>query len=167
MADAILHSPLGGIEHDLVSWQNRPTYQQVVSFPAARGDDVSNLAAGRAVTASSTQLGYPAGNAVDGNRASRWASSWSDNQWLRVDLGSSRPVARAVLHWESAYASAYRIETSADGTAWTTAATVTGGNGGADVVAFPTANARYLRVVGQTRATSYGISLYELEVFAH
>ncbi|MFG1992812.1 penicillin acylase family protein [Actinoplanes sp. NPDC048988] len=166
-ADAIVHSPLGGIEHDLVSWQNRPTYQQVVSFPAARGDDITNLAAGRAVTASSAQSGYPAANAVDGNRATRWASSWSDNQWLRVDLGASRPVARALLHWENAYASAYRIETSADGGAWTTAATVTGGNGGTDVVAFPATNARYLRVVGQTRATSYGISLYELEVFAH
>jgi hypothetical protein len=36
-ADAILQSPLGGIEHDLIAWQNRPTYQQVVSFPARRG----------------------------------------------------------------------------------------------------------------------------------
>ncbi|WP_085067147.1 penicillin acylase family protein [Catenuloplanes japonicus] len=35
-ADAIVQSPLGGIGHDLIAWQNRPTYQQVVSFPAGR-----------------------------------------------------------------------------------------------------------------------------------
>lgn len=166
-ADAIVQSPLGGIEHDVVSWQNRPTYQQVVSFPARRGDDVTNLARGRTVTASSTQLGHPAAAAVDGNPSTRWASSWSDGQWLRVDLGATRPVSRVTLSWEAAYASAYRVETSADGTTWTTAATVTAGNGGTDVVAFSPRSARYVRVVGVTRATSYGISLWEAEVYAH
>ncbi len=36
-ADAILQSPLGGITDPLIAWQNRPTYQQAVSFPAGRG----------------------------------------------------------------------------------------------------------------------------------
>ena len=36
-ADAIVQSPLGGITDPLISWQNRPTYQQVVSFPSGRG----------------------------------------------------------------------------------------------------------------------------------
>jgi hypothetical protein len=31
-ADSIVQSPLGGITHALTSWQNRPTYQQVVQF---------------------------------------------------------------------------------------------------------------------------------------
>jgi acyl-homoserine lactone acylase PvdQ len=35
-ADAIEQRPLGGITDDLISWQNRPTYQQVVQFPAHR-----------------------------------------------------------------------------------------------------------------------------------
>jgi hypothetical protein len=166
-ADAILQSPLGGIEHGLIAWQNRPTYQQVVSFPAKRGDDISNLAAGKAVTASSTQVGHPASNAVDGSLSSRWASSWADNQWLRVDLGATRAVSRAVIRWEAAYATAYRIETSTDGTTWTQAAAVTGGNGGLDAVVFPAVNARYLRLTGQTRATSYGFSVYEVEVYSH
>ncbi|MEV7623712.1 penicillin acylase family protein [Actinoplanes sp. NPDC089786] len=164
-ADAIVQSPLGGIKHRMIAWQNRPTYQQVISFPAGRGDDITNLAVGRPATASSTQLGNPAANAVDGNPGSRWASSWSDNQWLRVDLGASRTVARTLIRWESAYASTYRIETSTDGTTWTTAATVTAGDGGLDTVTFPARTARYLRVFGQTRATSYGFSIYELEAY--
>ncbi|EHR52531.1 penicilin amidase [Saccharomonospora marina XMU15] len=35
-ADSIVHRPLGGITHDKISTQNRPTYQQVVEFPARR-----------------------------------------------------------------------------------------------------------------------------------
>ncbi|MDN3293552.1 penicillin acylase family protein [Streptomyces ficellus] len=35
-ADALVHRPLGGITHATVNWQNRPTYQQVVEFPAHR-----------------------------------------------------------------------------------------------------------------------------------
>jgi acyl-homoserine lactone acylase PvdQ len=165
-ADAILQSPLGGVEHDLIAWQNRPTYQQVVSFPAKRGDDVADLARGRTVSASSAQSGNPAANAVDGNPGSRWASSWDDNQWLRIDLGSARPVARVSVRWEAAYASAYRIETSADGTTWTTAASVTSGHGGSENVAFPATSARYVRLYCLTRGTSYGFSTYDVEVYS-
>jgi acyl-homoserine lactone acylase PvdQ len=164
-ADAILQSPLGGVKHGLIAWQNRPTYQQVVSFPAKPGDDLSNLAAGKTVTASSTQSGYPASNAVDGSLSSRWASSWADNQYLQVDLGSSKSVGRAKINWESAYATAYKIETSTDGSTWTQRAAVTAGNGGLDTVTWTPVTARYLRLTGQTRATSYGFSIYELEVY--
>ena len=34
-ADSIIHRTLGGITHGKISWQNRPTYQQVVEFPLA------------------------------------------------------------------------------------------------------------------------------------
>ncbi|SHM06115.1 penicillin acylase family protein [Streptomyces yunnanensis] len=35
-ADSIVHRAVGGLTHDKMSWQNRPTYQQVVEFPAHR-----------------------------------------------------------------------------------------------------------------------------------
>jgi hypothetical protein len=35
-ADSIAQRPLGGIEHGRISWQNRPTYQQVVEFASHR-----------------------------------------------------------------------------------------------------------------------------------
>jgi acyl-homoserine lactone acylase PvdQ len=35
-ADSIVQRPLGGITDDRISWQNRPTYQQVVEFPSHR-----------------------------------------------------------------------------------------------------------------------------------
>ncbi|MGR6319802.1 penicillin acylase family protein [Micromonospora soli] len=167
-ADAIVQSGLGGISHPLIAWQNRPTYQQVVSFPARRGDDVTSLAQGRPATASSTQFltSYTPDKAVDGSLGSRWGSSYNDNQWIRVDLGAARPVGRVVLRWEAAYGSAYRIEVSGDGTNWQTAFSTTAGNGGVDNVTFAPVTARYIRMYGVKRATSYGFSLYELEVYA-
>ncbi|MFC0530689.1 penicillin acylase family protein [Phytohabitans kaempferiae] len=166
-ADAIVHSPLGGITSPIIAWQNRPTYQQAVSFPAGRGQDVSNLAAGRPATATGTQSPHSPSRAVDGDPGSRWASSWNDNQSLTVDLGQNRTVGRVILRWESAYASSYRIETSTNGSTWTTAYSTTAGNGGTDNAAFTPATARYVRMVGVRRATSYGYSLYEMEVYSH
>ncbi|MBQ1073302.1 penicillin acylase family protein [Micromonospora sp. C31] len=166
-ADSIAHSGLGGITHPVIAWQNRPTYQQVVSFPARRGDDVTNLAQGRPATASSTQFltSHTPNKAVDGSLSSRWASSYNDNQWLRVDLGAARTVSRAVLRWESAYGTSYRIEVSGDGSSWTPVFATTTGNGGVDNATFAPVTARYVRVYGVKRATSYGFSLYEFEVY--
>ena len=130
----------------------------------------TDLATGRPATASSYQwdlfTDLRAPRAVDGRRDTRWASAWSDNQWWRVDLGSARQVGRVVLDWESACARDYRVEVSTDGSTWTTVASRTGADGGLDVLAFTPTTARYVRVVGTKRATSYGYSLWEVGVQA-
>jgi hypothetical protein len=165
-ADSILQSPLGGITHPNISWQNRPTYQQVVQFPASRTDSNVNLAVGKTVTASASENGHAASYAVDGKGDTRWGSDWSDAQWLSVDLGSAKQVGRAVLRWESAYGKGYTIQVSTNASTWTTVATVTDGNGGVDNLDFTPTTARYVRVLGATRGTQYGYSLYEFEVYA-
>lgn len=125
------------------------------------------LSHNRPATASSTEdSAYGPGNAVDGSATSRWASAeGSDPQWIRVDLGSPVAINRVKLTWEDAYGSAYRLETSPDGNAWTTVKTVTGADGGTDDHTGLSANGRYLRVYGTARGTSYGYSLWELEVY--
>ncbi|WP_238016548.1 penicillin acylase family protein [Dactylosporangium sp. AC04546] len=165
-ADTIIQSPLGGITHDKISWQNRPTYQQAVSFPARRGDSIANLAQGRSVSANGTFIGYSAGAAVDGDPTTRWSSWWTDNQSITVDLGSARTVRRVILRWEAAYGSRYRIEASSNGSSWTAVSTVDAGNGGTDSVVFAPVTARYVRMAGVDRATDWGYSLWELEVYA-
>jgi acyl-homoserine lactone acylase PvdQ len=165
-ADSVVHSTLGGIKHANVSWQNRPTYQQVVQFPANRSENNSNLAAAKTATASASQNGYPTKNAVDQNGTTRWASDWSDNQWIHVDLGSVKQVGRAVLRWEAAYGKSYTIQVSSDASTWTTVASVTDGTGGTDNVDFTPTTARYVRMAGVTRGTQHGYSLYEFEVYA-
>jgi hypothetical protein len=65
------------------------------------------LSQGRPVTASSTEgAGTPASAAVDGDPGTRWASAWSDPQWLQVDLGASADISQVTLNWEAAYATA-------------------------------------------------------------
>ncbi|SFR28925.1 Acyl-homoserine lactone (AHL) acylase PvdQ [Lentzea waywayandensis] len=167
-ADTIIHRAMGGITQDKIHWQNRPTYQQVVQFPSRRGQNITNLAAGRTATASSHETGWnnlPPSNALDSNPTTRWASDWNDNQWIQVDLGSVQRIGRAALRWESAFARGYRIEISNDGSNWRNVFSTSAGDGGDDVVAFTPQDARYLRMTGTQRAGQYGYSLYELEVY--
>ncbi|MFD9002403.1 discoidin domain-containing protein [Streptomyces sp. NPDC059582] len=127
-----------------------------------------NLAQGAATTASSAEwnpfTSYAPGQAVDGARNTRWASDWSDDQWLRVDLGSTHLVRRVTLDWERAYGKSYRVELSADGTTWQTAWSTTSGDGGLDTALFTATPARYVRVHGLARGTDWGYSLYEVGV---
>ncbi|MER6115734.1 discoidin domain-containing protein [Streptomyces sp. NPDC001743] len=123
------------------------------------------LSQGKPVTASSQEhYGTPAVGAVDGDLGTRWSSAASDAQWLQVDLGSSVALSQVVLRWEAAYAKAYRIELSTDGTNWSTAYSTTTGAGGTETVAV-SGTARYVRMQGVTRATGYGYSLWEFQVY--
>ncbi|MDT0472373.1 discoidin domain-containing protein [Streptomyces sp. DSM 41014] len=128
----------------------------------------ADLAKGAAATASSTEsnpfTSYRAGRAVDGDRATRWASDWSDDQWWQVDLGSTHRVGRVTLDWERAYGRTYRVELSTDGVNWSTAWSTTTGDGGLDTARFTGTPARYLRVHGLQRGTAWGYSLNEVTV---
>lgn len=125
-----------------------------------------DLAAGRLVTASSTEGGYAPSSAVDRDPFSRWASYyWRDDEWIKVDLGSNKSIRRLELSWEDAFAKGYRIDVSTDGTTWRTVWATINGDGRHDTVEFDRTSARYVRLVGTTRGTRYGISLYNLEVY--
>ncbi|NJP92913.1 cellulase family glycosylhydrolase [Nonomuraea sp. FMUSA5-5] len=121
---------------------------------------------GKAVTASSVEAaGLEPGKAVDGSTATRWASAEGvDPQWIRVDLGSAHTLSRVRLTWEAAYATAYRVQTSPDGSAWTDVYSTTTGDGGVDDLTI-SGSGRYVRVHGTQRGTPYGYSLWELEVY--
>ena len=134
--------------------------------PPVSGTDV---AVGKPTTASSYQATgngapYPPSNATDGNTTTRWASDWSDPQWLQVDLGQTTTISHVQLVWESAYATAYQIQVSADGTNWTTIYSTTTGTGNVEDFNV-TGSGRYVRLYGTARGTSYGYSLYEFGVY--
>ncbi|MFF0597741.1 discoidin domain-containing protein [Streptomyces antibioticus] len=132
--------------------------------PSAAAAD-ANLSQGRTATASSTETaGTPAAAAVDGDQGTRWSSAATDNQWLQVDLGATASISQVVLDWEAAYASDYKIQVSADGGSWTDLRTVTGGDGGNDTLTV-SGQGRYVRMQGVHRATPWGYSLWEFQVF--
>ena len=123
---------------------------------------------GRPTTASSVEVGRPdlgPANATDGNLSTRWSSRFSDPQWLEVDLGSTTNVTDFRLVWEAAYAKQYDLQFSDDSATWTTAWHQGAGTGGTEKVHAPL-SARYVRLHGTQRATIFGYSLYEFQVFA-
>ncbi|MEU7941920.1 discoidin domain-containing protein [Microbispora bryophytorum] len=122
------------------------------------------ISAYKQVTASSWEGGNAPAAALDGRTTTRWSSQYSDDQWLRVDLGGAGHITGVTLNWESAYATGYRIEVSANGTSWTPIHSTTGGRGGVENLTV-TGDGRYVRFVGTARATGYGYSLWEFQVF--
>ncbi len=81
---------------------------------------------GRPTTASSSDTGRGAALSTDGDPATRWAVSKADrgraDSWLAVDLGTPTDVAQVTIDWESSAGRAYVVQTSSDGSTWTTRA---------------------------------------------
>jgi hypothetical protein len=140
-------------------------YEFRVFGTAATASCSTNLAFQRTATESSQENGsFPPGNAFDGNIETRWSSGFTDNEYLEVDLGARYPLCSVEIFWEAAYATAYRIELSSDGTTWTTAASVSGNTDLHNTLTI-SGNARYVRMQGVSRATQYGYSIWEMRVY--
>ncbi|MEU1281147.1 beta-N-acetylglucosaminidase domain-containing protein [Streptomyces sp. NPDC005805] len=138
----------------------------VRASPRTAGPDVAR-APGASVSASSEETAdLPASAAVDGDATTRWSSAAGPSAWWQVELPRPEHLGRVVLHWQDAYATKYRIQVSADGRVWRTAATVTDGRGGREAVGIDAKDTRFLRVQGDERATEYGYSLFSAEAYA-
>lgn len=108
-----------------------------------------------AAAASSEAVGYPADKAIDGITESdtdMWVSIGAAPAWLQLDLGSAKTVqAVEIFARNSSLAQklgpqSFTIETSTNGTAWTTVYTAKN-NGENDVTyTFPPINARYIKI---------------------
>src|SRR5713101_1389523 len=133
--------------------------------PTGRAEAATLLSQGQPTTASSVEnASFPPSNATDGNTTTRWSSAFSDPQWLEVDLVASASITQVVLQWEAAYGKAFQIQTSPDGTTWTSIFSTTTGTGGTQTLNV-TGTGRYVRMFGTARGTAYGYSLFEFQVF--
>ncbi|MGL1937000.1 MAG: discoidin domain-containing protein [Fibrobacterales bacterium] len=118
------------------------------------------------VTASSIESNeYPASNLTDGNKTTRWASEFADGQEVILDLRSSQYIDKIAFTWEGAYASMYTVSTSNDLVHWDSQYTQVHGMGGVEVETRDMGKYQYVKIALDYRATSYGFSLYEVEVF--
>ncbi|MCY1140014.1 DUF1996 domain-containing protein [Actinoplanes sp. Pm04-4] len=133
---------------------------------ATRADAADTLISqGKTATASSSEsAAFPASNAVDGNLGTRWSSAFSDPQWLQVDLGASATVSSVVLNWEAAYARAFSVKVSANGSSWSTLYSTTNATGGRQSIT-AAGTGRYVRLETTVRATQWGVSLTEFQVY--
>ncbi|WP_051681874.1 discoidin domain-containing protein [Cellulomonas sp. HZM] len=156
------------------------------SFHVYGADGAStDLAAGKTATASSADVGgnKPASAVTDASASTRWAVSTGDrlrgDSWIQVDLGSEQTVGAVRLAWESSAGARYLVQTSTDGSTWTTQKrygpdnpadanvarldtvelTPTGASAPAPV------EARYVRMQGVQGDATYGYSLYGFRAY--
>ena len=118
----------------------------------------------KAVSSSNQDDINVAANAVDGNMKTRWSSPFSDPQALTLEMDKEINVAGVIIYWESAFGKSYDIQLSKDGKKWNTAFSTEDGNGGSDIIYFKPQSARYVRIFGRVRGTSWGYSIYEVKI---
>lgn len=122
--------------------------------------------------------------AVDGNEGSIWQGSSTNgtadteeartyDSWFVLDLGAYYNVSLVTIKFEGACSEAYHLDFSANNTDWNLAYNyvgVAGTNGHTDMLYGDNlANAqsvRYVRFWSTKAATSYGMKIYEMKVFA-
>lgn len=134
-----------------------------------------NLAADQKVTASTTYDNtQSADHVVDGNFGTRWGSQYKnmteaekDNQWIMVELDDSYDLDTVKIYWEKARAEEYKLLTSNDGENFEevyhydpksqTSQT--------DTIDLKDVHAKFVKVEMSKRSTTYGYSMFELEVY--
>jgi hypothetical protein len=148
-------------------WFPDVIYGQGAACPAAPpvGCLEQRLTPVGAVASSQESASLRAERAIDGNFATRWSSAFRDPQWLYVDLGEPRLVTRVVLSWETAASARYEIQVSDDALGWTSVFSETAGNGFTDEIAGLNVPARFVRVFSTARATRWGNSLWEVQIY--
>lgn len=125
----------------------------------------NNIALFKPVVAKSQLGSNIPSHAVDGDSTTRWESDWYDDQWMYVDLGASQSFDNVRIKWENSFAKAYKIQVSDNADTWTDVYSTIYGDGGISDIRFPKQDARYVRMLGITRGTQWGFSIYEFGVY--
>ena len=127
----------------------------------------TNLALHQPASSSSDQDGgLVAAFVNDGDLTTRWSSAPQvDPSWVAIDLGSVLPFDTAILYWDPAYATQYKIQYSTDNATWNDAKVNNSGGGGVETLTFPTVQGRWVRMFGEQRGSQYGYSLDEFQVY--
>jgi hypothetical protein len=152
---------------------NSPT---TVALSGTGIDGSTNVAAGKAASASSSNGAYTAANLTDSDASSYWESAaGAFPQWAQVDLGQSYSVGKVVLKLPPATAWATRQETlsllgSTDGSSFSTlkssaSYTFDPSTGNTVTLTFTGANARYVRADITANTGWNAAQLSDFEVF--
>ena len=119
-----------------------------------------------AATGSHSEGSNTADKAIDLDYTTRWGNngdSANPNGWLMIDFGATKTFKHVYVSWEAAYASQYKIQVY--DTSWVDSVTVDKTNKNPDNIYLSTNNSgRYIRILGQTMATGFQMSIYQIEI---
>ena len=178
-AIAVTFAPsAGGAQNATLAITNSGTSTPIGATLSGTGvTATTNLAAGAAITASSSTSGFPPSNTNDGNASSYWESAdGSFPQWLQADLGSTQAVGSLTLDLPPSTSWATRTETlsvqgSTDGSSWSTLVGSAGytfnpATGNTVGIPLPSGTSdRYLRLNFTANTGWDAAQLSELEIF--
>lgn len=109
---------------------------------------VTDLAATKLVTASSSLATNPEANVTDADANTLWkAASSNVNEWTKVDLGTAQSTKGVAFKLEAPGSYGYKLETSANGFSWVLKKVgTTAANAGWQDVNYVTTSTRYVRL---------------------
>ncbi|MDB6121080.1 MAG: Beta-glucosidase [Pedosphaera sp.] len=135
-----------------------------ISIPPP-ASSVANAALHQSISVSSIlNTNFPSSAAADGDPTTRWSSLTNGLQWISVDLGGMKQIARVRLSWDTNYARSYQILVSSDNIQWTNLYTTTNGIGGLEDIVV-TGSGRYVQISAAQSSSPLGYSLQEFEVY--
>ena len=153
-----------------------PSYNDGFTPPAPAPALGTNLALGKPATGSTPCNATEApAKAFDGSLSGKWCSLDTGTKFLQVDLGSAQNVGSFVLKHaglggESTglNTGAYTVQTSVDGTNWTTVVTASSVRSSRSYHPITQRQARYVRlnVTTPTNNGNTAARIYEFEVYA-
>ena len=107
--------------------------------------------------------GFEGARATDGDFTTQWKAV-SGAQWITIDLGAPKDLARVRLTWSLSFGRAYQIRTSNDQTNWTVCFGTTNGTGAVEDIVL-SGNGRYVQLNATQSAGPGGYGLREFQVF--
>ena len=116
---------------------------------------------------SATASSGTASAAIDGNEGTRWESSSTDDETWTLDMGQKRIFNTIKILWESAFCKEYTLSYSNDGEEWAPLYVETNLTqaGWQTIELGENVTAQYIKYHGTLRATGWGQSFFEFQVF--
>lgn len=130
---------------------------EIYDINFARADNGSSATASSGVAA----------NAIDGDEGTRWESSQTDDETWTLDMGQKRIFNTIKILWEGAYCKEFALTYSNDGESWSPLYTETNLTqaGWQTIELGENVTAQYIKYHGTLRATGWGQSFFEFQVF--
>lgn len=137
-----LHSAVGSVTYGNINTPDKYKYSQLGISPMA----------------SSVATGTSAGNVLDDDPATVWRCDPTDvDPWIRVSVGTGKPVNCVDLTWGTPHATGYVVQVSDDGSNWTDVYTTNSGSGGTESITLACISASYVRL-RITSGTNFAIA---------
>ncbi|MFE3454877.1 family 20 glycosylhydrolase [Nonomuraea sp. NPDC059194] len=127
-----------------------------------------NMARSGVASASSVELdrdSFAASGVNDGDIGTRWSSKYADDNWVQIELAADSKIDHVTLVWPNACARDFALQTSADGVTWKTVTRLQRDTCPRTDTIDVGATARYVRMQGYQRWSSYGYSISEFQIW--